>query len=103
MMKRPKNARQSRIIVLTDRRTVADFILHLRPVPKASAPPDVLRLRKLLKEVGRRHGLKCVSVVEVAEEPQDASVASADDTGTSGRKTRQKRNGGARRAVGARG
>lgn len=39
-----------------------DFVLILRPLDKPV--PNIIRLRRLLKALGRAYGLRCVSVTE---------------------------------------
>ena len=43
------------------------YILKLRPLPDATDPAGIRRLRRLLKAALRVYGLRCVGCVEVAE------------------------------------
>lgn len=53
------------------------FIVHLQPEP--SPVPQDIRLRRWLKEVKRRHGLRCVSVREAqGDEPMPTPGAAQD-------------------------
>jgi hypothetical protein len=45
-----------------------EFLIRVRPNP-GSDVPDALRLRQLLKRLGRRHGLSAVDVREVPAKP----------------------------------
>ena len=47
-----------------------EFQVNLRPAP-GSDVPDALRLRKLLKRLGRSHGLRCTDVREVKRPPTE--------------------------------
>jgi hypothetical protein len=56
---------------MTDPRTRARFYVVLEDAGGPS--PDVVRLRRILKSLGRWHGYKCLSAVE-AKPPVQAPV-----------------------------
>lgn len=55
---------------------MADYLLQLRPMPGSKLPPDIIRLRRVLKCLSRTWGMRAVSVSEI--DPATISASRPD-------------------------